>query len=127
MEILIAIILIAMTLIFFIMRKGTNIEDEPVQTKKAAQKQMETPQEKPKAKEEKADIPQATSDNKECLLNSFREVKEMRNLRFLDDGKTFIFCDEKRIIIGQVVNFSEKNIKFIKYLNIPYLASINFC
>jgi len=112
MEIIIAIIFIATTVIFFIMRKGSKVEDEPVQNKKIQHKPIETTQEKPKTKQEILENLQ-TSDNKESLLNSFREVKDMRNLRFLEDGKCFIFCDEKRIIIGQVVNFTEKNVKFI--------------
>jgi len=96
------------------MRKGSQAEDERVQSKKTEQKAKETPQEKPKTKQENSDNLQASSsDNKESLLSSFREVKEMRNLRFLEDGKTFIFCDEKRIIIGQVISFAEKNVKFI--------------
>lgn len=111
MEILIAIILIAMTIIFFIMRKGSKVEEEQTETGKKQQKQKEAPQEKPKAKQEK--VENLPSDNKESLLNSFREVKEMRNLRFLEDGKSFIFCDEKRIIIGEVADFAEKNVKFI--------------
>lgn len=110
MEILIAILLIAMTIIFLIMRKGSKTEDEPIQDKKTQQKQKETPQEKPKQGKVETILP---SDNKESLLSSFREVKDMRNLRFIEDGKSFIFCDEKRIIIGQVTNFAEKNIKFI--------------
>jgi hypothetical protein len=112
MEIIIAILLIATTVIFFIMRKGSKVEDEPVQNKKIQHKPIETTQEKPKPKQEILENLQ-TCDNKESLLNSFREVKDMRNLRFLEDGKCFIFCDEKRIIIGQVVNFTEKNVKFI--------------
>ena len=112
MEILIAIILIAMTIIFLIMRKGSKIEEEQKETGKKQQKQQkEAPQEKPKTKQEK--VENVPSDNKESLVNSFREVKEMRNLRFLEDGKSFIFCDEKRIIIGQVADFTEKNVKFI--------------
>ena len=95
------------------MRKGTKVEDEPVQNQTTQKKPKETLQEKPKTKQEKAESLVLSSGNKENLLNSFREVKDMRNLRFLEDGKSFIFCDEKRIIIGQVDNFAEKNIKFI--------------
>jgi hypothetical protein len=112
MEILIAILLIAMTVIFLIMKKGSKLEDEPIQDKKIQQKEKEARQEKQKSKEEKIENVQPT-DNKESLLNTFREVKDMRNLRFLEDGKTFIFCDEKRIVIGQVTDFAEKNVKFI--------------
>jgi len=112
MEILIAIILIAMTVIFLIMRKNNKIEEEPIENKNRNTKEKQSNLENPKIKKEKLEVP-LQSDNKESLLNSFRELKDMRNLRFIDDGKTFIFSDEKRIIIAKVDNFTDKNIKFI--------------
>jgi len=112
MEILIAIILIAMTVIFLIMKKGSKVEDDQKENIKTKAKRAETPQEKPKITKNKQET-SITSDNKDCLINSFREVKDMRNLKFIDDGKSFIFSDEKRIIIGQINNLVEKSVKFI--------------
>jgi hypothetical protein len=111
MEILIAIILLAITLIFFILRTNSKEADAPI-AKNNSKKKEKITDETPIAPKEKIETPIA-SDNKEILLNSFRELKEMKNLRFIDDGKTFLFSDEKRIIIAKVENFVNKNIKFI--------------
>jgi len=53
------------------------------------------------------------SDNKNYILNSFREGKEMRNPFVSKDGKTILFHDEKRVCLCYLTNLEEKNPKFI--------------
>jgi len=55
------------------------------------------------------------SSNKDHLVNHFREVKNLSNVYiYSSSGKvTFLFSDEKRILLGYLTNLNDKNIKFI--------------
>lgn len=99
-EYVITFILIASAIIFFILKSGSkpNITIEEKEEKKIEM----TPMIK---KEE-------PTNNKESLLNSFKEVKELRNPKVYSNGKVLLFSDEKRIVFGYINNLKEKNPKF---------------
>ena len=70
----------------------------------------------PTSKEEEKAYPIDSSklvDTKEYLLNSFREAKDLMNPFISRDGKTILFHDDRKIFLGFLNNFEEKNPKFL--------------
>lgn len=126
MEVLIAILLIAMTIIFFLTRANNKAETAQEEVNQKNKKPTKLQKEKETSIKQPVDL--IKSDNKDCLINTFREVKEMKNLKFLDEGKTIVFSDDKRIIIGHLNNFTDKNFKFIsKSLEADTISDLVYC
>lgn len=52
----------------------------------------------------------------------------MRNLKFINDGKTILFSSDRKIILGLVSNFADKSVKFItKSLESDSIADLGYC
>ena len=127
MEIIIAVLLIAITVIFYLSRKELSISDSKksgLEKQKTTKDKSKTSNNLPQNKQEKKEIDEG--DKKICLVNSFRDMKDMKNLRFIDD-QTIAFSDDKRLVIGNFPNFADKNFTFYsKTLDADTIADMVF-
>lgn len=131
MEFIIALVIIVLTLLYFLFFKGEK-KQETSKPKKVEQKPQIKQEKKEqtvvrpkeviveKVQESVQHVPKIIEEDnsdknvnlKEHMKYSFREVKDLRNPYISPNGKTILFSDEKRILIGFINNFNEKNIKF---------------
>jgi hypothetical protein len=119
LELYIALLLISITILFFFTRKDKDLSEEENKNKQKENQKENLKGKKPQNQNQKNEVKEKENqededsyDKKTCLVNTFRETKDMKNLRFLDDDKTIVFSDEKRIVIGNFPNFSDKNFNF---------------
>jgi hypothetical protein len=137
MELIAALLLIALTVIYFLIRsksKGGKEKDEKKSSKNKNKSnfpvssngkvQEKSPQSIIKST---ASIPAKNENNnitlisdqskivepKSILLNSFREGKELRNPFTSKDGKIILFHDDKHIYLSFLNSFVEKTPKFL--------------
>jgi hypothetical protein len=101
MEIIIALILIILTVLFFVLRKDSkeNEAREIPKQVKQEEKKLEDIQ-KPVIK---------LLDNKEHLINSFRKDRDLKNGYVYENGKYFLFYNEKSVFFGIFNNLTEKD------------------
>jgi WD40 repeat protein len=133
LEYIIAGVIVVITLIFFLKRGGkgevekTKPQKKGGKDKKSEQQNYSTP--KQNKKSEKIEIDQTPIKNirtdledsgkeklfnsKEFIINSFKEVKDLKNAYVIDGGKAILISDEKRILLAYLTSFNEKNPKFI--------------
>jgi hypothetical protein len=101
MEIIIALILIVLTALFFIFRKESKdniVQETPIKAKEVEMKNVV--EEKPNFK---------IYNPKESLLNSFRKDRDLKNGYIYENGKYFLFYNEKSIFFGIFNNLVEKD------------------
>lgn len=115
LEYIIPIVIIVITIVFFMTKKNEKPTKSKSKSKTPIPKENKTPNltkpvPEPEQDEESKD---RIVNNKDILLNSFREVKELKNPFISKDGKTLLFSDEKRVLVGFISSFIDKNIKFL--------------
>ncbi len=116
LEYMIAVILILLTILLFLFfRKGeeaqTNTRTKKEEKNKSSTLVKNQPQLETKST---STIPREKFvDPKSCLINSFREGKDVCHPFITRDGKTILYHDEKRIFLCNLNSFSEKNPKFL--------------
>ena len=109
LEYVIALILILGTLLFFMTRAKK--EETP---KPKSHKQEKEVTKKPEIKKEEISVDKTKiADHKSFLINSFKEGKDLMDPFSTQDGKTILFHDDKKIMLGFLNNFEEKNPKFL--------------
>jgi WD40 repeat protein len=115
MEFLIAFVLIILVTIFIILINYNNSDKTSAKppTKPTIKEENINNDKKDKADENKKLNDPRVVNNKEFLIQSFREGKELKNPKISQDGKAISFHDEKRVILCLLNNFSDKNPKFI--------------
>lgn len=117
MEYIIAFILIIFVTLYLLFR-NKNTSDAPQSTSKQTKKEETKKEETKKVDnitktEDIKEVNPKVVNNKDYLIQSLREGKELRNPKVSTDGKVIAFHDDKRIIICLLNNFLEKNPKFI--------------
>ena len=115
MEFLIAVILIILVTIFIIFINYNNSDKTSAKspTKPTIKEDITQTDKKDKTDEIKKINNPKVVNNKEYLIQSFREGKELKNPKISQDGKAISFHDEKRVILCLLNNFGDKNPKFI--------------